>query len=275
MSVANAQDTLFPYPVAPDTCSTLESRCDFIVIHFWDNFDLSKPIRDEQAFANAFADYVDFFKYADRSIVISAIRSFMFKAQANSGNFVKIGDVAERTLYGEDAVYWSDDAYLPFAQALADSKQVKKEIRAHYAEQINKIQKNQMEQDIPLTEWTGADGSKHSISEVSASEIIILLITDDGMDSDMARLRLSTDVNLNDMIAHGEVAVIDLTMGKYSGNWAAKAKSYPDNWIVGTSNDIKKLLDVRIVPGAYILSKDKKILNKNVSVESIKQAFSN
>ena len=37
-----AQEPLFKYPVAPDTCSTLESRCDYIVTNFWENYDLEK-----------------------------------------------------------------------------------------------------------------------------------------------------------------------------------------------------------------------------------------
>ena len=41
---AQSQTTLFAYPVAPDTCTTLEGRCNYIVQRFWDNFDFSKPI---------------------------------------------------------------------------------------------------------------------------------------------------------------------------------------------------------------------------------------
>ena len=40
--------TLFAYPLASDTCSTLESRCNYIITHFWDNFDISKPITDNE-----------------------------------------------------------------------------------------------------------------------------------------------------------------------------------------------------------------------------------
>ena len=51
---------LFAYPLAPDTCSTLESRCNYIITHFWDNFDISKPVTDVEAFENTFRDFVDF-----------------------------------------------------------------------------------------------------------------------------------------------------------------------------------------------------------------------
>lgn len=270
-----AQEPLFKYPVAPDTCSTLESRCDYIVTNFWENYDLTKPIKDEERFAKAFEDYVDFFKYANRTIVLSAIRSLMFKAQSNASNFAKIGALAERALYGENAVYWSDEAYLPFAEAMAGSKQMKKDIRNHYSAQVEKIKRNELGATMPQIEWTDAGGNRRKLAEVKATGLVIVLLTDGGMDSDMARLRLSTDVVINDMISQGEVAIVDITMGKADGAWMNKAKTYPENWLVGASSDLNKTLDVRFVPSAYIVDPQGKILNKNVSVESIKRAFGN
>ncbi len=270
-----AQEPLFKYPVAPDTCSTLESRCDYIVTNFWENYDLTKPIKDEERFAKAFEDYVDFFKYANRTIVLSAIRSLMFKAQSNASNFAKIGALAERALYGENAVYWSDEAYLPFAEAMAGSKQMKKDVRNHYSAQVEKIKRNELGATMPQIEWTDAGGNRRKLAEVKATGLVIVLLTDGGMDSDMARLRLSTDVVINDMISQGEVAIVDITMGKADGAWMNKAKTYPENWLVGASSDLNKTLDVRFVPSAYIVDPQGKILNKNVSVESIKRAFGN
>ena len=261
-----AQEPLFKYPVAPDTCSTLESRCDYIVTNFWENYDLTKPIKDEERFAKAFEDYVDFFKYANRTIVLSAIRSLMFKAQSNASNFAKIGALAERALYGENAVYWSDEAYLPFAEAMAGSKQMKKDVRNHYSVQVEKIKRNELGATMPQIEWTDAGGNRRKLAEVKATGLVIVLLTDGGMDSDMARLRLSTDVVINDMISQGEVAIVDITMGKADGAWMNKAKTYPENWLVGASSDLNKTLDVRFVPSAYIVDPQGKILNKNVSV---------
>ena len=35
---------LFEYVQAPDTCQSLESRSNYVLTHFWDGFDLTKPI---------------------------------------------------------------------------------------------------------------------------------------------------------------------------------------------------------------------------------------
>ena len=131
--------TLFAYPLAPDTCSTLESRCNYIITHFWDNFDISKPIVDDTAFENTFRDFVDFFRYSHRNIVMAVVRDFVNKAQSNTANLKKLGEVAERALYGPEAEYWSDEVYMAFIKPLAASKQLPRDVRDHYARQLAAI----------------------------------------------------------------------------------------------------------------------------------------
>ena len=90
--------TLFAYPLAPDTCSTLEERCNFIITHFWDGFDISKPITDDAAFERTFRDFVDFFRYSHRNVVMSTVRDLINKAQSNASNLQTVGQVAESAL---------------------------------------------------------------------------------------------------------------------------------------------------------------------------------
>ena len=113
VQLADQQDgRLFAYPMAPDTCATLESRCNYIISHFWDDYDISKPITDEAAFESTFRDFVDFFRYAHRNVVLGTVRDLVNKAQSNTSNLQKLGEVAERTLYGTEAEYWSDEVYV-------------------------------------------------------------------------------------------------------------------------------------------------------------------
>ena len=70
-AVPEAPKTLFPYPVAPDTIKTFENRVNYIVIRFWEKYDLSKPITDVEAFDGAFRDYQGFMSYWYRTVAIS------------------------------------------------------------------------------------------------------------------------------------------------------------------------------------------------------------
>ena len=263
--------TLFAYPLAPDTCSTLESRCNYIITHFWDNFDISKPISDDLAFEQTFRDYVDFFRYGHRNIVLSSVRDFVNKAQANSNNLMKVGEVAERALFGAEAEYWSDEVYVAFIKPLAGAKSLPKSLRDHYATQLAQINSVQVGATLDF-EYTGLDGAKHRLSELPESESYILLFLNDDTDSMIGRLRLSTDVALNALLTNGHAVLVCLCMNKYSADWASAAAGYADNWVVGCGEDLARNLDLRVLPCCYVLDAQRTIVNKSLSVEGLMSA---
>ena len=276
--VAVAQDqlaeqqpgTLFAYPMAPDTCSTLESRCNYIITHFWDNFDISKPISDDAAFERTFRDFVDFFRYGHRNVVQGAVRDLVNKAQSNTANLQKLGEVAERALYGTEAEYWSDEVYVAFAKSLASCKQLPRDMRDHYADQLARINTVQVGSVLDF-EYIGLDGLKHRLSEKSDTALVVLFL-DDSTDSMIGRLRLSTDVALNDLLNGGGMQLVCLSVNKYSTDWANTAAGYADNWTIGCGENLARDLDLRAFPCCYFLDDQHTILSKSMSVESLMQA---
>ena len=261
---------LFDYPVAPDTCSTLESRCNYIISHFWDNFDISKPINDDVAFEVTFRDFVDFFRFAHRNVVMGVARDLVNKAQSNTANLQKLGEVAERALYGTEAEFWSDEVYIVFAKALAGSKQLPRTLRDHYADQLTRINAVQVGSGLDF-EFVGLDGLKHRLSEIDAKTYILLFI-DDSTDSMIGRLRLSTDVALNALLNEGEAKLVCLCMNKYSADWANTAAGYADNWTIGCGENLSRELDLRAFPCCYILDEQRTVINKSLSVEGLMSA---
>lgn len=262
--------TLFAYPLAPDTCSTLEERCNFIITHFWDGFDISKPITDDAAFERTFRDFVDFFRYSHRNVVMSTVRDFINKAQSNASNLQKVGQVAESALYGTEAEYWSDEVYVAFAKALAGSKQLPRDVRDHYASQLARINSVQVGAMLDF-EFVGLDGLKQHLSDLNAKTFILLFL-DDSTDSMIGRLRLSTDVALNALLNEGEATLVCLCANKYTADWASAAAGYADNWIIGCDENLAKDLDLRAFPVCYMLDDQRTILNKTLSVEALMTA---
>ena len=108
---ANAQETLFEFPVAPDTCSNIESRCNYSVQHFWDNCNLSKPFeaKNDSLLMEAMLTYFDIMKAgANVNVSLASVRDLMFKSQANHDNFTKLLSIAEYLLYFHDFEFIDD-----------------------------------------------------------------------------------------------------------------------------------------------------------------------
>lgn len=270
-----APATLFAYPVAPDTIKTFENRVNYIVDNFWGNYDLSKPIADLNAFNGAFRDYLGFLRYCHRTVAISSVRDFLFKAQTNKANFQKIAMLAEMGLYNVGAEYWSDEIYTEFLKAVIGNKQLKQDVRKYYAKQMERINRTQLGASLASVTYTDADGKKVSIADIEADMVMIFITLDSDADQSFQRVRLSTDVAINSILDSGKVKLLCLSPEKYSKEWAHNAKGYAQNWLVGACPElsVEGDYDVRYTPSFIILDKDKNIIQKNVDLEAIKATF--
>lgn len=264
------QQRLFDYPEVPDTIITLENRTNYIIQNFWNDYDFSQPIRDEWVFEATFRDYVTFFKYAHKTIVVSCIKDMMRKAQSNKSNFLLIAEIAERTLYDPGAEYWSDEVYIPFLESVLDNNMLKKSEQERYKYQLELLRNNLMGDRAQNFELRLADGSKKKLSEIEGKMLLVFFNDEECEDCTIGRLRLSTDVKLNALIDAGEITFVCVYMGKYTDEWAKRAAAYHNKWIIGANDEVADKYDLRIQPSIYILDKDKIILDKNINVEGIK-----
>lgn len=262
--------TLFPYPQAPDTIKSFQDRANYVVIRFWNNFDLSKPVIDEPAFEVAFCDYINFFPHAHKTVVINSIKDLMNKAQSNKANFMLIGRLAEKNMYSPQAIFASDEAYLPFLDAMVRSKIVKKEDREYYKNQMQKINQNMLGALCPELDVVDVNGVKLKLSSLLSDKTTILFFNDgECSDCMLGRLRLSTNVNLNTLISEGNIKIVCITPKKYSEQWALEARTWAENWSIVASEDADKIFDIRIAPSIFILDAEKRIAEKNILVDMI------
>ena len=267
-----AQDepkALFVYPQAPDTCSTLESRSNYVLAHFWDPFDFGKPISDDMALVKTFRDYADLFKYGHRNVVMASVRDFMFKLRANSANLSKVGQVAEAVLYGPMADYWSDEMYMEFAKSLAGATVLKKEEREYYSRQIALIGSCQEGMPLRLDYTDAVTGSKQNIQQIDTVMTVVLFVND-GIDSRTGRTMLDADLTLSKLIEQGTVKLLCIFNGTPTSDWAA---TIPDSWSKGYAPRIEQQIDLRFLPSCYLLDEKHCIIQKNMSVQDFKAAL--
>lgn len=265
-----ASTTPFDYPVAPDTCATLESRCNYICQHFWDNFDISKPIANDGDFLTAFRDFVSFFRYADRNVVMTSIGDLLNKARSNTTNLLKVGTAAGLTLFFPTAEFYSDEVYAEFAKALANNKMLDKEVRNYYADHLTRINACQERQTLPDIELVRSDGSKTKLSAACDTTTMVMFFYGDGVDSSIGRTRLSADANLNQLIDDGTVRVLSVYLGKYKSGFA---DAMPEQWVNTCSEQALNTYDFRAVPCCYIVDANMVLLTKNLSVDELKDGL--
>ena len=274
---ANAQETLFEFPVAPDTCSNIESRCNYSVQHFWDNCNLSKPFeaKNDSLLMEAMLTYFDIMKAgANVNVSLASVRDLMFKSQANHDNFTKLLSIAEYLLYFHDFEF-IDDLYLTFAKSGADATWLKKDVRNHYATQVKRVEASKLGGQLYDFEYTAITGARKHLSEAkSNANLYVIMFSDNSSGSSIERMRLSTDIAFGKAVESGQIEVINIIVGDVPKKWDADSQSYSSTWLVGASKDVADKIDLRIMPCIYVLDENFKVIAKNRTVDFVKNLFS-
>lgn len=274
---AAGQSTLFDFPVAPDTCSNIESRCNYSVQHFWDNCNLTKPFeaKSDSLLMDAMLTYFDIMKAgADVNVSLSSVRDLMFKSQANHDNFMKLLTIAEYLLYYHDFDF-IDDLYLAFAKSATDATWLKKDVRNHFVEQIKRIESSKLGSPLLDFEFTSITGVRKHLADVkTAAKLYVLMFSDNNSGSSIERMRLSTDIAFGKAVESGQIEVVNIMIGDAPKKWDADSQSYSSTWIVGASKEAAEKLDLRMMPCIYILDENLNVIAKNKTVDFVKNLMS-
>ena len=270
-----AQTTLFEYPVAPDTCTTHESRCNYLVQHFWDKCELTKPIdaANDSLLVEAMVAYLEIMRAgANINVSLASIRNLMFKAQSQQNNFMKLTSAAELLLYMRPT-YIVDDVYLAFAGCAADASWAKKEFREHYRDQVKRISNTKLGSTITDFDVTLTDGTKTKFRNLLGPESNFLLITFNDTDGSFERTRLYTDIRVKQAVDEGKLKIINIMAGDTPKKWDDKSLEYASQWTVGASKEMMEQLDIRQLPGVIILDGSGTVQLKNLTIDYVKSLF--
>lgn len=263
----------FLYPVPPESLETLQERTSFLVEHFWDRCNLKSIFASRKNFEQAMDDYFSFMPYADSAVVFNSVDNFIKEVKKSGPNTLTMVEVARAKLYSDSAEYLSDELYLPFARAAVNASGINKELKSAYQLEISQLENSLVGKKVAPFTMTLRDGSKKDIDEITDSYVLIFFDEPDNFDNTMARVRLSTDYSLNDLIKSGYVKVISLYAGQPDATWRDRTADYPDNWIIAASPQAVTLFDQRVKPTFYYLNKEHQILSKTLEADNLVDAF--
>ena len=264
-----ADDKFFEYPQAPESLTTLSQRANFVVEHFWDRCNLKSAFSSRDKMAKAFRDYVTYMQFATKDTTITSINKLIKEVQKKPKNMLTLAQIAEETLYGDSALFWSDELYLQFTNAVIKTKKISKADKARYEHHTKILTNSLTNSTLPNFEYEIPNGEKQQFDSIKAPAIILFFNDIDCTDCQLAKVRLATDINLNKLIDLGVIKIVSIYPGEANEEWKMEASNYPKNWIVGACNDIYDMFDMRVIPTIYQLDENHKIIAKNLNVDGI------
>lgn len=263
-------ETYFPYPLIPDSISTLQARTDYLISHFWDFCDLKKAFSSRQKMAGAFKDYLTFMPHASARQVHRSIAKLMKALEKQPDDQLFLARKAEEYIHSDSSEIYSDELYLPFAVAVAGNKRIDKASREPFAHQAKILSACQAGMPAPSFDFTDRDGLNRTFAPDTTAEVTVIFFNDpDCMDCVLAKARLKADIRASQFVDEGVMKIIAITPGDADDTWKDMAGSYPEQWIVGASSEVDEIYDIPTTPTFYVLDEKGNIALKRINIEAL------
>ena len=270
---AQAPSRPFDLPEIPEQLESLSDRTSFLVHHFWDKCHLNSAIRKPEQFKAAFKEYVDLMPYADATAVHESVENLINKFKNDPEHLLTLAGIARETLYDENAEFTSDEVFLPFAEAVASNKKIKSADKSEYARIASILNQSQEGKRAYDLQFTLPDGTRQKLSEVGQGYVLLFFNDLGNPDCALARVRLSADHNVNNLLNQGRLKIVCITPGEPNEEWRQKVSGYNPQWVVGAAPDAVDHFDMRNAPVFYYLSPSHSIRSKSLTIDGLLEAF--
>ncbi len=259
---------LFEYPSVPEDIDGLSAKCNWLVEHFWDNFDIRKQKTvDQSALNHAFSVYVAPMQWADSMKSLGSVEKLLSSLQKNPALLLQFTKAAEENIYGPRATMYIDEIYIRFLEAVVKNKKLKPTYKSRYEYQLKQLSGSQVGSTAPGFKFKKPDGTTGRYFP-TGNYTIIEFGDPECFDCTMSKLKLDTDVSISELIKTGKVNICFIIPDGEEG-WEKTVKDYPSKWVVGSSDEVSELYDLRQTPAFYIVGPDKKIKAKNITVDEV------
>lgn len=268
---AGAQtESYFQYPIVPDSIRTFNGRCDYLAKHFFDFCDLSKAFSNRSRMGEEFKTYLTIISNATPDVAVENAAGLMKKLEKQPSDQLYLANIAEGMLYGDTARAWIDELYLPFAEAIAANRRIKKAEKARFEQQAGLLKANMVGVQAPEIDFIRPDGSKGRLTPDSAEVTIVFFNDPDCSSCSLARLRLSADISTTELVNEGKLRVAAISLSDPDDNWKTFAADMPAEWTVGAAPDADLTYDLRNgTPDFYILGRRGKIRFKHLDIDQV------
>ena len=277
--------TALPFPdiTLPSMIQSQQDVTEYYAEHYWDNLtsaDRDYPsdslivsgVRSEDV-EQKFANWIYLLDQTNLKVSEKAIKRLYERAlacerkNASSNVFETMAELADKYMYNVNSPFRNEEYYLYYVSRLASYEGYSPEEKAKYAHIAEQCSLNRLGQ--PAEDFVFCDkyGRMHSLHGIKAT-YTLLFFSNPGCEACLNIINmLKEEPKVSEMIASGDLAVLNIYIDEDLQGWKDYMPIYPDNWYNGFDPDLvirgEGLYSVRAIPSLYLLDKEKGVILKD------------
>lgn len=242
--------TKLSVPTVPAMLTSPEQKAEFVVTHYWDNFNFSDTtlIAKTNYTEQAFADFINLLGNVPVSLVEPGVKSLMNKAAADQAMYAHFMTLSEKYLYEPNSPFHNEDTYILFLQQVLGNSALDDVHKIRPRFQLELALKNRVGEKATDFEYTKENGSKARLYSATGNPLLLFFFRPD------CESCKATKEYIKNRHIDKSVKIVFVN---------------PD-----TDTHLDRIYDLRASPTLYLLDKDKNVLLKDAQIEQIEQYLS-
>jgi hypothetical protein len=265
------ENRTFQLPEVPTMLQSVEERLNYVVEHYWDNFDFQDtayihlPEVTEQAIAN----YVDLLGRTTLDIASSALQNTLKSAMREPMMLKYLNSQLRRYMTDPNSPIRNEELYEPAAQFLSTVAGIDETMRIKAARDLKLIALNRKGSIANNFSYRLPDGKIQALHQVSSPMTLLLFFDPDCHTCSEVIEELKASPILN----QANLLIVAIYPEGDADIWRNILPKLPQNWINGhdyTLNVLNhELYNLNAMPTLYLLDAEKRVLVKDGTVREI------
>lgn len=271
----------FTLPEIPTMYTSPEQRADFLVKHYWDNFDFADTsyIHLPQITEQAFVDFLDVANHSPIESAQDGMKRMMTKAEADKKVFNYFVSLADKYLYDPNSPFRNEEFYIGILEKMLETNLLDDVEKTRPQYRLKLAQKNRLGTKALNFTYTTQSGKQGSLYGQSA-EYILLYINNPGCHAcgEITEGMKQSGV-IQYLLSAKHMTILCIYPDEDLDEWKKHRDDFPSTWINGYDKGTvirdKDLYDLKAIPSLYLLDKNKTVLLKDATLQQIEQYLSN
>lgn len=242
---SDTQVRKFVVPQIPVMISEGQQKADFLMGHYWDNFDFKDTslISDKGYTEQGFVDFVNIISQVSEPLAQKGVATLMEKASVEPLMYRHFVALWERYLYDPNSPMRNEDLYIVVLGNLTSSDHLSVAEKARPAYQLELAMKNRVGDKATDFSYTTEHGTTSKLYQAKGDPLLLFFFRPDCPSCQESK---------------------DYIKGRGIDRRIEILYVNPD-----TDPHLEKIYDLRASPVMYLLSGDKKVLLKDATIDQV------
>lgn len=263
----------FIMPVIPKELTVPQDRANYLITHYWDNFDFSDttyihlPEITEQAFAN----YIEVLSHGAKPTSYFSINDMLLKAEAASPEVHRYFlSCYKKYLYDPNSPLRNEEYYIPVVNQILKSAKTGAVDRERAEYTMSLLLKNRVGEKATDITYTQAFGKTGRLYDIQGQYTLLYFYNPDCQACEQTTHYMKESDFINSLVKAGILKIAMIYPDKDIDLWKEHLNDIPKAWINGYDKHMvindRQLYDLKAIPTLYLLDKDKNILLKDTEI---------